>query len=172
MLCPLQQPFNVGAMQWVNFGFKMEGVPLSQSGVKIKGLSGWILVLVYNLPLMSVCLRGHLAGCMELTRKRSAQNLVILLIRLVLSSRVNLSPLPGSKIVISACGQANTRRGRIIDGSNTAVNEFPWMAAIVDTRKAPQPGCGGALINANYVITAAHCTERYMWAICSRWQIV
>ena len=61
----------------------------------------------------------------------------------------------------SVCGQANSRRGRIIDGTNTGVNEYPWMAAIVDTRKAPLPGCGGALINANYVITAAHCTDRY-----------
>ena len=64
-------------------------------------------------------------------------------------------------MMLSVCGQANTRRGRIIAGVNAGVNEWPWMAAIVDTRKAPMPGCGGALINANYVITAAHCMERY-----------
>ena len=62
-------------------------------------------------------------------------------------------------MMLSVCGQANTRRGRIIAGVNAGVNEWPWMAAIVDTRKAPMPGCGGALINANYVITAAHCFD-------------
>ena len=39
----------------------------------------------------------------------------------------------------SVCGKDNRRR-KIIGGTNTEVNEYPWMAAIVDRRFAPEPG--------------------------------
>lgn len=50
---------------------------------------------------------------------------------------------------------------RVVGGQSTALEEFPWMA-LIQYRK---PGglynyhCGGALINARYILTAAHCVQ-------------
>ncbi|EAA08404.4 AGAP003246-PA [Anopheles gambiae str. PEST] len=50
---------------------------------------------------------------------------------------------------------------RIIGGQTTELEEFPWTA-LIEYRK---PGnqydfhCGGALINARYILTAAHCVQ-------------
>ncbi|XP_037082340.1 chymotrypsin-2-like [Pollicipes pollicipes] len=55
------------------------------------------------------------------------------------------------------CGQVN-RRSRVVGGTETGVNEYPWQAGL-----APPGGtrtfCGGSVINNRYVLTAAHCTE-------------
>lgn len=56
-----------------------------------------------------------------------------------------------------ACGKAN-RVSRIVGGSETDVNEYPWQVALVSTRSS-SVFCGGTLINDRFVLTAAHCTE-------------
>jgi len=54
------------------------------------------------------------------------------------------------------CGLAQ-RRSRIIGGSETEVNEYPWMVALFHWGRVH---CGGALINNQWVLTAAHCIEK------------
>ncbi|CAL4117515.1 unnamed protein product [Meganyctiphanes norvegica] len=55
------------------------------------------------------------------------------------------------------CGKAN-RVSRIVGGTETDENEYPWQAALVE-RQSSSVFCGGTLINDRYVLTAAHCTE-------------
>ncbi|XP_033327016.2 venom serine protease 34 [Megalopta genalis] len=53
------------------------------------------------------------------------------------------------------CGWKNPTR--IVGGTETGVNEFPMMAALVDFN-TKMPFCGGTIIDNNYLLTAAHCT--------------
>jgi len=65
-------------------------------------------------------------------------------------------PLPSTPFNCS-CGQA--RRGnRIVNGEETEVNEFPWMAGLVSAW-GDSVFCGATLIGSLWVMTAAHCTE-------------
>ena len=53
----------------------------------------------------------------------------------------------------------NRRSGdRIVGGTETAVNEQPWHAALVSVGGS-LPFCGGTVINTLWVMTTAHCTE-------------
>jgi len=52
------------------------------------------------------------------------------------------------------CGQKGG--SRIVGGTTTDVNEWPWQAALM---YGSQQFCGGSLINDRYVLTAAHCTD-------------
>ena len=59
-----------------------------------------------------------------------------------------------------ACGVPN-RNGRIVNGSETEANEYPWMVGIYVLRgNGTRFQCGGTLINNRYVLTAAHCLNR------------
>ncbi|MCB0164674.1 MAG: trypsin-like serine protease [Anaerolineae bacterium] len=52
-------------------------------------------------------------------------------------------------------------RPQIVGGQPAAPGEYPWQVALVSAGVAnPQSGqfCGGSLINAEWVLTAAHCT--------------
>jgi len=53
------------------------------------------------------------------------------------------------------CGQKTV--GRIVGGTNSQVNEWPWQAALM--YGGNRQFCGGSLIADQYVLTAAHCTE-------------
>ncbi|KAK6638910.1 hypothetical protein RUM43_007180 [Polyplax serrata] len=49
---------------------------------------------------------------------------------------------------------------KIIGGTNTQLDEFPWMALLQHTSERGQSlgfGCGGSLISPRYILTAAHC---------------
>lgn len=47
---------------------------------------------------------------------------------------------------------------RIVGGTETGINEFPSMAAIV-SKSSRQIFCGASIIDANYALTAAHCVN-------------
>nr|XP_053605955.1 uncharacterized protein LOC128672684 [Plodia interpunctella] len=57
------------------------------------------------------------------------------------------------------CGERN-EPPRIVDGTETGVNEFPWVARLSYFNKFY---CAGMLINDKYVLTAAHCVKGFMW---------
>ncbi|KAL1124422.1 hypothetical protein AAG570_001050 [Ranatra chinensis] len=69
---------------------------------------------------------------------------------------------PGSKSTTCNCGWANKDQRRIVNGVETAVNEFPFMAAIID-RISRFQFCGGSIITPYHALTAAHCTARYVF---------
>ena len=51
---------------------------------------------------------------------------------------------------------------KIVGGTNANAGDAPWQVAL-STRSGSDifqsQFCGGTLINANWVLTAAHCTE-------------
>ena len=53
------------------------------------------------------------------------------------------------------CGVPN-RSTKIINGTETELNEYPWMVGM-SMSGSISPLCGGALISDQYVLTAAHC---------------
>jgi len=64
----------------------------------------------------------------------------------------------------NGCGVANPPSidSRIVGGSVTVPNEFPWQAFLI--AYLPSGGanyCGGSLISNQWVLTAAHCLQGY-----------
>ncbi|XP_047364650.1 trypsin-1-like isoform X1 [Vespa velutina] len=55
------------------------------------------------------------------------------------------------------CGLTNTQK-RIVGGVETKVNQYPWMALLKYKKRFY---CGGSIINSRYVLTAAHCVDRF-----------
>ena len=50
---------------------------------------------------------------------------------------------------------------RMLGGTVTEVNEYPWMAGIT-SQGLGHVFCGGSVINSFWVITAAHCVITYI----------
>merc|ERR1712123_171512 len=65
------------------------------------------------------------------------------------------APAPSSSC---RCGQANTRV-KIVGGSPTEENEYPWQVGLLSSRTSSQPFCGGTLVSNKEVLTARHCTD-------------
>ena len=57
-------------------------------------------------------------------------------------------------LLVEICGRPTAKpRSRIIGGQDAYFGEFPWQVHI----KIAKHQCGGALVNRDYVVTAAHC---------------
>lgn len=59
------------------------------------------------------------------------------------------------------CGIVNSVHERIVGGIDAEINEFPWTVGLfTHNRCRGLPVCGGTLISAQHVLTAAHCIQR------------
>jgi len=61
----------------------------------------------------------------------------------------------GATTTAAGCKCGKKRTSRIVGGSETEINEYPWMAAVSTTQESQF--CGGSLIASQWVITATHC---------------
>jgi len=60
-------------------------------------------------------------------------------------------PVSGCK-----CGVLN-KKTKIVGGTETQANEYPWQVAIASPN-AVKPFCGGSILSSDTILTAAHCT--------------
>ncbi|XP_020278717.1 trypsin-1-like [Pseudomyrmex gracilis] len=67
------------------------------------------------------------------------------------------APLEPEKCSKCTCGLTN-KHNRIVGGVETQVNQYPWMALLM---YKGQFYCGGSIINSRFVMTAAHCIDRF-----------
>lgn len=76
--------------------------------------------------------------------------------------------IPPGQDDICLCGQVNEGQdstfqfvSRVIGGSKTPPNKFPWLAGLYARNRNEEWDhlCGGSLISSQHVLTAAHCVE-------------
>lgn len=140
-------------------GSKEQGITLSKrssggtrNGIKYWGRSpnccSWSLSLTYLILLMLLIVpRGSYSQAEE---TETSENVIDDEIR-------NFSNNGPFFTKSCRCGQKLVLN-RIVGGTETEVNEYPWQAGLAD-RDTDGLFCGGSLINNRYVVTAAHCVE-------------
>lgn len=67
--------------------------------------------------------------------------------------------IPGLVAVSSPPAQATPGTRAIIGGGPADAGRFPWLAAILGPHRRRDQYCGGALVSADQVLTAAHCVS-------------
>lgn len=75
------------------------------------------------------------------------------------SRPVQTQPPPASAPVDASCGAKNGYQDqeRIVGGHNADVGEWPWIAALFN---GGRQFCGGSLIDATHILSAAHCVAQ------------
>ena len=90
----------------------------------------------------------------------------VFILFVVLLARINAQVFNDHKqINVPGCGLrplaeigANRNESRIVGGAKSIVGDWGWQVAIY---RYKQFICGGSIINSKWVLTAAHCIEKY-----------
>ncbi|XP_017044334.1 serine protease 48-like [Drosophila ficusphila] len=64
-----------------------------------------------------------------------------------------------AQLLDNDCGRTKYTGSRVAGGQNTQMNSAPWMAYLYTTTKFI---CGGSLVHKSYILTAAHCFDKYI----------
>ncbi|XP_066152855.1 proclotting enzyme isoform X2 [Euwallacea fornicatus] len=71
-----------------------------------------------------------------------------------------LAPVVNNYVDAEQCGQPESAKFRVVGGEEALPGRWPWMAAIfLHGARRTEFWCGGSLISATHVLTAAHCTR-------------
>lgn len=55
----------------------------------------------------------------------------------------------------------NKVQGKIVNGNNAVPNQFPYQVSLRSISGSTASICGGSILSANFILTAAHCTKSY-----------
>ncbi|NP_001166078.1 serine protease 37 precursor [Nasonia vitripennis] len=76
---------------------------------------------------------------------------------ITITSTTQPPTVEAEKCAACYCGVTN-KQTRIVGGHETMVNEYPWVALLTYKGRFY---CGASVINSKYVLTAAHCVDRF-----------
>ncbi|KAK3885984.1 hypothetical protein Pcinc_009843 [Petrolisthes cinctipes] len=57
------------------------------------------------------------------------------------------------------CGDPSLLGTRVVGGTDTTIEEYPWQCALTSSRYSTNPFCGCSIVNNRYIVTAAHCVD-------------
>nr|AUI10840.1 putative PQM protease precursor [Hogna radiata] len=67
----------------------------------------------------------------------------------------------GKLYTVKDCGKATVPQARIVDGEVSKRGKYPWMVSVQQWYGDKlRPICGGAILNENWIVTAAHCFDQ------------
>ena len=69
---------------------------------------------------------------------------------------IALPQAPRYKDQLSSSLEFAERNGRIVGGRDATIEEFPFIVSLLLWNSH---NCGGSILNANTIVSAAHCTE-------------
>ncbi|KAK4314191.1 hypothetical protein Pmani_014524 [Petrolisthes manimaculis] len=55
------------------------------------------------------------------------------------------------------CGDPTLLPTRVVGGTTTTIDEYPWQCGLTSRTTSTNPFCGCSIVNNRYIVTAAHC---------------
>jgi trypsin len=99
-------------------------------------------------------------SCRSLPGRRALTTLLVLSIG-VLSTLLAASPQASAASGNSSFEASGPLVPQIINGTESSIAQFPWQVYVllINEKEGNESSCGGSILNATTILTAAHCTD-------------